>query len=180
MIRWRRLMASILAASLLVVPTAIAAPAEKGREIHGASDAFAAEGVAIAWAVLRAANGNADDATVVIRIARDEARFPAIGIVAVDPFSGQSQSIRAPAPARGTLDVATPRRRFADTPRTDVNLYASAAAAPAPAATDRPALTIFYLGVPDTAPEFDTLMKLRAWLDDRLARLRSSPGGKSP
>lgn len=145
-----------------------------GREFHGASDAFAAEGVAIAWAILRAAT--ADDATVVIRIARDVAAHPALGVVAVDPFSGQSQPVRAAAPAGGVVDIPSPRRRFADFPRTEVKLYTSVQPAPAEA----PALTIFYLGVPDTTPEFDSEAKLRAWLDERIAKLRSPPGGKVP
>jgi hypothetical protein len=151
-----------------------AAPEGRGREIHGATDAFTADGVAIAWAILWAAN--AEDATVVMRIARDDKVHPALAVVAVDPFGGQSQVIRAPAAAPGIVDVPSPRRRYADFPRTEVKLYASATPAPAEA----PALTIFYLGVPDTAPEFTTETRLRAWLDGRIARLRSSAKGNAP
>jgi hypothetical protein len=164
----------LLALALAFMPMASVAANEGGREIHGASDAFAAEGVAIAWAILRAAN--ADDATVVMRVATDKARHPAVGVVAVEPFSGRSQSIRAPASVVGSVDVKSRRGRFGDFARTEVRLYASAK----PGASDTPVLTIFYQGVPDTTPEFETDAKLRAWLDERITGLRAAPGGRKP
>lgn len=162
--RWRR-------ALVLALAVASMAGAARGRELHGESDAFAADGVAIAWAILRAASP--DDATVVMRIAKDDARHPALGVIAVDPFSGQSQPVRAAAPASGPIDVTSRRGRFGDFARTEVRLYLSASPGP----KDAPELTIFYQGVPDTTPEFDSEAKLRAWLDERIARLRARSGG---
>lgn len=163
----RRALLAVLAAGAV----AAFSPAAAAREVHGESDVFSTEGVAIAWGILRAANP--DEASVVMRIARDESRFPALGVAAIDPFGGQTQVVRAPASAPGTLDVASRRARFADFARTEVRLYAAAQ----PGAGDVPALVIFYQGVPDTAPEFETEAKLRAWLDGRIARLRSTRGG---
>ncbi len=84
--------------------------------------------------------------------------------------------MRAPAAAGDVLDVNSPRRRFADYPRTEVKLYGT----PRPAPAEAPALTIFYLGVPDTAPEFTSEARLRAYLDERILRLRQDSGGKTP
>jgi hypothetical protein len=145
-----------------------------GREIHGESDAFGADGVAIAWAILRAANP--DDATVVMRIVKDDARHPSLGVVAIDPFGGQSQVVLAPAAVTGAVDVPSRRGRFGDLARTEVRLYASAK----PGTAEAPALVVFYQGVPDTTPEFETEAKLRAWLDGRMARLRANTGGGKP
>ena len=166
----RRAMLAMLAAGAL----AALSPAAAAREVHGESDVFSIDGVAIAWGILRAANP--DEATVVMRIARDASRFPALGVVAIDPFGGQSQVVRAPAAAPGTLDVASRRARFADFARTEVRLYAAAQPGPG----DAPALVVFYQGVPDTAPEFESEAKLCAWLDERIARLRKprEGGGK--
>lgn len=172
--RGRRRILMAIAAALSCGPLAHAVSGDRGREVHGESDAFSAGGVAIAWAILRAANP--DDAVVVMRIAKDDARHPALGVAAVDPFSGKSQSVRAPAAVTGPVEVTSRRGRFGDFARTEVRLYSSAMPGP----SDAPALTIFYQGVPDTAPEFETEAKLRAWLDDRMARLRSNPGGKQP
>lgn len=163
----RRAWLAMLAAGVL----AALSPPAAAREVHGESDVFSVDGVAIAWGILRAAHP--DEATVVMRIARDASRFPALGVVAVDPFGGQSQVVRAPAAAPGALDVGSRRGRFADFARTEVRLYAAAQPGPG----DAPALVIFYQGVPDTAPEFETEAKLRAWLDERIARLRSTRGG---
>jgi hypothetical protein len=141
--------------------------------VHGESDAFITQGVAVAWAILRAANP--EDATVVIRIARDAGRLPGLGVVAIDPFSGESRTLREPSPAPATFDLPSVRRRFADFPRTEFRLYA----APMPGAS-APALTLYYVGVPDTTPEFDSEAKLHAWLEGRMARLRAAPEGKFP
>lgn len=170
----RRRILLAVALALSCGPLATAASGERGREIHGESDVFSAEGVAIAWAILRAANP--DDATVVMRIAKDDSRHPSLGVVAVDPFGGQSQSVRAPAPATGPVDVKSRRGRFGDFARTEVRLYASSRPGP----SEPPALTIFYQGVPDTAPEFDSEAKLRAWLEERIARLRANQGERKP
>jgi ABC-type amino acid transport substrate-binding protein len=160
--------------ALAFAAVAGAARVAGARELHGESDAFSADGVAIAWAILRAPNP--EDATVVMRIAKDDARLPALGVVAIDPFGGQSQVVRVPAAASGALDVPTRRARFADFARTEVRLYAKAAPGPA----DAPALVVFYQGVPDTTPEFETEAKLREWLDGRMARLRANQGGRKP
>jgi hypothetical protein len=161
-----------LLAVLVLLPLAGAVRADAGREMHGESDIFAADGVAIAWAILRAANP--DDATVVMRIARDDSRYRALGVVAIDPFSGNSQTVRVPSAAAASVDVPSRRGRFGDYARTEVRLYASAR----PAAGQAPTFTVYYQGVPDTTPEFETEAKLRDWLDSRMARLRTATGGK--
>ena len=40
-------------------------------------------------------------------------------------------------------------------------------------------LAVYYLGVPDTTPEFATEASLAAYLADRIARMRA-PGTKAP
>ena len=68
-----------------------------------------------------------------------------------------------------------PRAQFADYPRTELRLFASAAAAQ----SGPPALVIFYHGVPDTTPEFNDASKLDAHLAARIAQARAT-GGKAP
>jgi hypothetical protein len=150
------------------------ARADGGREVHGESDVFSVDGVAIAWAILRATNP--EEATVVMRIARDASRHPSLGVVAIDPFSGQSQAVRAPSVAAAIVDVPSRRARFGDFARTEVRLYSSGS----PGASEAPALTIFYQGVPDTTPEFESQAGLHDWLEGRIARLRANAGGRRP
>jgi hypothetical protein len=161
--------AALLAAGLLIAslalplgPGAFAAPVEA----HGALDAFAGEGVAMAWGVLR---GNDDASTlVVVRIDADAARYRSMAVTGIDPFTRAAQVIVAPAALGASHTVRVPRARFADLPRTEWRFYTVAT----PTARDAPALVVEYHGVPDTTPEFDDEAKLAASLADRIARAR--------
>jgi hypothetical protein len=138
------------------------------------SDAFAAPGVAMAWGVVR---GASETATIVVaRIVTDPAIYPWLAVTGGDPFTHRTEPVLAATPSAGVIDVRSPRAHFADFPRTEFRLYESAAAAQ----QDVPALVVFFLGVPDTTPEFATGDKLQAYLDDRVGRLGGVSGGKPP
>jgi len=143
-------------------------------EMHGSADAFAAPGVALAWAVARGATES--DTNVVLRIVSGPAVYPSLAVVGIDPFSKQEKVWRTLAASPGTLEIRVPRAQFADFPRTEVRLYGGAAQAAAAA----PALVVFYLGVPDTTPEFTDGAKLDAYLTERIARTRATAQGKAP
>jgi hypothetical protein len=96
-------------------------------------------------------------------------------VVGIDPFSKQEQSLRPARASTDAIDLRGPRARFADFPRTEIRLYDSEAAVRSGA----PALTVFFLGVPDTTPEFTSEEKLEAYLVDRIARLQAAKS-KSP
>jgi hypothetical protein len=143
------------------------AAAQAPREVHGSGDAYGEPGVALAWAVSR----GADDATtfVVVRVIADPQVYPWLGVAGSNPFSKHQLQILREMQTPGTIDLRLPRTQFADFPRTEWRFY-NAAAGPPEAA---PALVVFYLGVPDTAPEFTSEAKLDAYLADRLERVRS-------
>jgi hypothetical protein len=127
-------------------------------EVHGASDTFAADGVAIAWGILRSANE--EGTLVVVRVAADAKRYSRIEVAGVDPFTRETK-IRLPASAlAGSLDLRLPRSGFTDHPRTELRF---SGAAP---------LVVYYLGIPDTTPEFTSAAALEAHLAARVARLR--------
>ena len=65
--------------------------------------------------------------------------------------------------------MLAPRPQYADFPRTELRFYSSGAGA-------EPALVVFYLGVPDTTPEFATEANLNTYLVDRIARARAAAG----
>lgn len=153
---------------------AAAALAEEPREVHGSQDAYAARGVALAWGVLR----GADEATtaVVVRIVVDPKAYPWLAVTAVDPFSKKAQPVQRPVQATAPFDLRLPRSLFADYPRTEIRLFDSAAHARA----DQPQLVVYYLGVPDTTPEFTAAAKLAASLSERIARAGAAGGGNAP
>ena len=148
--------------------------AEAPREVHGMSDAFATSGVALVWGIVRGASETAT--IVVVRIVADPASYPSLSVAGSDPFTQRKQALLAATPSAGVIDVRSPRAHFADFPRTEFRLYESAAAAQ----QDVPALVVFFLGVPDTTPEFATEDKLQAYLGDRVGRLGGASGGKPP
>ena len=145
---------------------ALAAAAAHAAEEHGKTDVFVTRGVALAWAVAR---GPTEEATfLVIRVATDPAIFRALSVSGRDPFT-QAEHVWLPAtPAAGPMDVRIPRALFGDFPRTELRFYA---ALPGSAAA-KPELQVFYLGAPDTAPEFDDATRLEKYLEGRIANER--------
>ena len=139
--------------------------ADAPREVHGVADAYAGPGMALAWGILR----GADEAStqVVVRIIADPQVYSAVAAVGKNPFSGEQRALLPSTPTAGTVDVRIPRTQYADFPRTELRFYGS------PAVRD-PTLVVFYLGVPDTTPEFATEANLNAYLGDRIARARAA------
>ena len=112
---------------------------------------------------------------IVLRVVADPALYARIAADGVDPFSRRRQAVVADRPLTGMVELRLPRAHFADFPRTELRLYAGGASAAAAA----PRLIVFYLGVPDTTPEFANEATLAAYLADRSARLAAG-GSKSP
>ena len=161
--QWVR-QAVLVAVSALVGLAMPAASADS--EVHGSLDTYAGGGVALVWAVLRAgANGDAD---VVVRIDSD-ARYRAVSVVGVDPFTHARTLLLPPTRLDAPFEFRIARARFADLPRTEWRFYGSAA----PARDEAPALMVYYQGVPDTTPEFDDAAKLAAYLRARIAAARA-------
>lgn len=157
-------------AVLADVGMGLAAPPEAAREVHGSADFYAGDGLALVWAVLR---GPDEAATVVaLRIVADPERYPLVAVIGRNPFSQQAKPLLAPRSTTGSVDLRVPRSHFPDFPRTELRFYGSAAAAQA----DSPQLVVYFLGVPDTTPEFTSEARLSAYVSERIARV--GPNGK--
>ena len=113
--------------TLTCAAAAPAAAADPQREVHGMADAYAGQGVALAWAILRGANEAAT--VVVVRIVADPNLYPVVAATGSDPFSQRAEPLLRATPSAGGLDLRVARAHFADFPRTELRFYASAAAA---------------------------------------------------
>lgn len=165
----RRRFVALLAAAVAVPRAGAQAPAT--REVHGALDAYAAEGVALAWAILR---GRDEQTTrVIVRVEADPARFGSLSVTGVDPFTRASVALMPLRPLAGRYQFFAPRARFADHPRSEWRFYRDMA----PPSDAVPVLLVYFQGVPDTAPEFDDAGKLDAYLAQRLERARREAKG---
>ena len=151
---------AILAVVLLAIAPYNATPAES---VHGANSLFVAPSVKLAWAMQRGATE--EQTRVVVRVVNTVAAYKSIRLIGVHPFS-KSQKVLVPTQAFGAeVDLSVPRSGFSEYPSSEIHLFKSDVAG----ATGEPDLTIYYLGVPDTAPEFASAQQLGDYLAEMLA-----------
>jgi hypothetical protein len=170
---WGLVVPAFAAVLSLVDPTE-AGGATTTPEAHGVAETYAAPGVSLGWGILHGAN----EATtfVVVRIVTDPAVYPFVAVAGGNPFSQRRLPVLAATRVAGSVDVRIPRSHFADFPRTEFSFYGSNATLQ----SGTPQLVVYYLGVPDTTPEFTTEAALDAYLAERIARSRAEPGTKTP
>jgi hypothetical protein len=160
-------MSALLACVLLM---ATVAPAQAQSEAHGSSDVYTTPDVSLVWSVLR--GGTEADTAVIIRIGTNGKRYSSFAVFGINPFTKAEQPLQQPTMLQDGIDVRIPRARFAELPRTEFRFYAARTEAQA----GTPNLIVFYLGVPDTTPEFGDPRKLETYLTERLARARAEKG----
>ena len=158
--------ALLVGAALIAVALTVRAQSE----VHGSSDVYADRDVALVWAVLRGATDA--DTAVVIRVSANAKTYRSLAVVGINPFTKAAQPLQPPIELEAIVDIRVPRGPFAELPRTELRFYATAA----DARSGAPKLTVYYLGVPDTTPEFVDRAKLDAYLSERLTRARSEKG----
>ena len=141
----------------------------EGPRIHGENSSFLGHGVAMVWGVLRTARE--EETQVVVRIALAGGEYGAVSVDGVDPFSGTRRELLAHRPLDSLLDVWTLRATFADLPRREIQFYSKAGGE-----TEPPKLTVYFMGLPDTTPEFNSEAALVGYLDETLTRLLSARG----
>lgn len=158
-----RLLAVVLLWALGSAP-ARAQPAEH----HGADSTFVAQGLTVMWAVLR---GQDEESTQVhLLIVKSSPRadaYRSFTVLSADPFSGEIREELRAAPLKEQNRIVKPRSAYQYFSSQRLLFYAGADPAPEQA----PDLTIYYLGVPDTSPEFNALEDLDAYFRDTLRRL---------
>ena len=160
-----RALGALVALAAALVPGLLPVAAQRP-ELHGERDVFTAPGVVVAWAILRGATE--ETTQVVLRLAATGDTYRHVAVEGVDPFSRERKTIKAGAPLTGVVDVRSPRASFADLPRREIQLYRTES----DWRRGAPALTIYYLGLPDTTPELTSEAALSAYLDDAVSRAR--------
>ncbi|MCK6452216.1 MAG: hypothetical protein L6R19_15420 [Alphaproteobacteria bacterium] len=156
-----------LALGAAVAPVALAArPALAQTVVHGADSRYASPTVKLAWAMVKGATE--EETLVVLRLVNVAGAHRFVKADGVDPFT-KNRAVFAGARAfADRIDLSIPRARFADFPSLELLLDADAEKL----APGRAALTVYYLGVPDTTPEFLSQADASAYLDKMLASAR--------
>lgn len=140
-----------------------AGAAAQGEEVHGADSVFTSPTVAIAWAVLK--EPEEEQSLVLTRVANTAKQYEYVSVEGADPFTGRRAAIVAGVPVAERVDLRSRRATFSDYPRREFHLYRTEADWRA----GRPALTVYYLGVPDTTPEFTSEAGALSYLSRALA-----------
>ena len=162
LLAWRALL-------LLPLLTAPAPAAGQGQQVHGENSSFLGHGVAMVWAILR---GVSEESTqVILRIVPAGGDYAAVSLDGVDPFSQGRQELLRMHPLGNQLDIPTSRGTFAALPRREIHFFTAN-----DQHAQRPSLTVYFMGLPDTTPEFTSDAALRKYLDDTLAKLLVEKG----
>ncbi len=160
-------------AVLGLLGTMWAGPLLAAEMVHGENSVFAGHGVAMAWAILKAPVE--EQSQVVVRIVRLGAPYVSLSIDGVDPFDQRRQEVVGRAKLGEVFENRVPRGTFADFTRREFHFYTTR-----DEEARRPSLTVYYMGVPDTAPEFLADSALSAYLGDALRKVRGGEGGGRP
>jgi hypothetical protein len=161
--------ASTAAGLVLLMVLMVGRPAVAATELHGADSSFRADGITILWAIMK--GSSEENSLVHIRILHDTAAAPAItlfSVEAVDPFSKERAWVLKGEPLRTLQTLKIVRTDFRDKTERWLHFFTDREALE----KDRPALTIFYHGVPDTAPELLSEADLEAYLAQALLRMK--------
>jgi hypothetical protein len=152
----------------LMLPAVLPAGSVPERQVHGESSSFIGHGVAMVWGVLR---GVTEEGTrVVLRVVPTGSNYAAVSVDGLDPFTQRRQSLLGRQPLGKQRDLLTSRATFAEFPRREIHLFT------AEQPTQRPSLTVYFMGLPDTTPEFTSEAALRKYLDDTVAKLLAEKG----
>ena len=148
MLRWLALIA------LLLIP-----PAAAQQAVHGENSIFISPTVKLGWAVKRGASDV--ETLVIVRVVATDSSYRVVRVDGVDPFSKDRKVLVAARALERETDIAISRAQFADYPSTEFHFFRSTEDAVA----NRVALTVFYLGVPDTTPEFPGQPEVETYLN---------------
>ena len=154
--------------AILAVTAFSASFAYAETEHHGADSVFEKEGILILWAILK----GQDEAIswVFIRIINSGGNpFQFYSVEAIDPFSKEKEwIIRGHKLEKDNL-VKSVRTSFKDKTSRRILFYGNREALE----KEKPDMTVFYLGVPDTAPEALSEKEMDSYFQKALDRLKN-------
>jgi hypothetical protein len=134
------------------------------KEIHGADSSFRTDDIGICWGMLRGAPGS--DVQVIMRIrslTEGSVPYSDYAVQAVHPLTQVTEWVVTRRPLEKINDLSTPREVFRQLTGRRIFFYK-------PSALD-PELSVFYLGIPDTTPEFIDAAQLEHYFDVTFKRL---------
>jgi len=143
--------------------------AQAPMEFHGADSVYQREGVVILWAILK--GPDEESSWVCLRLVNLKGPsnpFLIFSVEAVDPFSKEKEWITKGIRLENVNSVRSRRSFFKEKTGRRILFYGSAEEFQ----SEKPAMAVFYLGVPDTAPELLSEKDMETYFDQALERLK--------
>ena len=143
--------------------------AQGKREYHGADSIFEKEGIIILWGIFK---GSTEETSwVYIKIIHKKEgsdSFQIFSVEAVDPFSNQKEWVVKGEAFKKENMVKSIRASFREKTARRVLFYEKAE----DLLKENPAMIVYYLGVPDTSPEFMTEREIENYFEKAFSRLK--------
>jgi hypothetical protein len=159
----------VLALTLLFWFTMESSRAQGKREYHGADSLFEKEGIVILWAILKGSTEESSWVYVkIIQTVEGPASFQLFGVEAVDPFSNQKEWVVKGEPLKKENMVKSIRASFREKTARRVLFYEKVE----DLLKEKPAMIVYYLGVPDTSPEFMTEKEIENYFRQAVRRMK--------
>jgi hypothetical protein len=136
-------------------------------EYHGADSVFKKEGIIILWAILK----GQDEASswVYIRIINSGGNpFQFYSVEAIDPFSKEKEWVAKGDKLEKENLIKSIRTTFRDKTSRRILFYVNREALE----KEKPDMTVFYMGVPDTSPEALSEKEMDAYFQKALERIK--------
>jgi len=158
---------------------ALSAENKKDHAYHGADTVFQAEGIAIFWAILK---GEDDEHSLVfiniVSTGKTASPFRKFSLQAMDPFSKEKKWVFTDKALKKNNLIKLNRASFRNLMERRFFFYKK----DEPALDSRPEMTVYYMSIPDTAPEFLNESDLLSYFQEAMARLAKarSAGGEKP
>jgi uncharacterized protein YukJ len=139
------------------------------KEYHGADSVFQAEGIAIFWAILKGADDESSRVYINIIVTDDNnEKFTKFSVLAVDPFSKEEKWVFEGKEFQKKNLLTLNRASFKDMMERRFFFYTTEENYK----DKKPDMVVYYLSIPDTAPEFLKESELEEYFKDALARLK--------
>ena len=138
-------------------------------EYHGADSVFQAEGIAVFWAILKGSDDENSLVYINIIVTDDNAeKFARFSVLAADPFSKEEKLVFEGKEFQKKNLLTLNRASFRDMMERKFFFYTSEENYK----DKKPDMLVYYLSIPDTAPEFLEESELEDYFKDAIARLK--------
>jgi len=131
---------------------------------HGADSVFEVNGVAVFWAILKGPDVNSSEVYInIVSLDMNKPQFTNYKVIASNVFSEEEELIVNLTTLEESNLLVQEYGSYSQMAKRRLLFYG-----PVDSSSDIPSMEIYYIGVPDTAPEFREIEQIQAFFDHSL------------